>query len=60
MNLQGTQSFWEKVKKKKSRDRANHQQHEKVKISEVSVFNGTSFAEVEKHKKKLCYFKSET
>lgn len=29
-------------------------------MSEVSVFNGTSFAEVEKHKKKLCYFKAET
>ena len=27
---------------------------------EVSVFNGTSFAKVEKHKKKLCYFKAET
>ena len=29
-------------------------------MSEVSVFNGTSFAKVEKHKKKLCYFKAET
>ena len=45
---------------KKNGDQANHQQREKVKMFELSVFNGTSFVKVEIRKRELCYFKAET
>ena len=51
---------FEKMLVKKNGDLANHQQNEKVKMFELSVFNGTSFVKVEIRKRELCYFKAET